>query len=303
MMINNKLNSVGNKDISFLQKETKFHWYYRLVMDKVIFLVTAFCLILILIPLFSIFIQVYTKGIQSFSINILTHAGAGPLSSTSGISHAIKGTILTTLLASIIGIPLGLIIGIFLEYFGKGWWSNILRVGIDTMVSIPTIITGVVVWYLLVKSMGTFSILAGGIALAFIMIPIIAKTTEEMIRLVPSTYDEVGYSLGLTEARTAMSIVVPLAGKGIVSGILLAYARIVGETAPLLFTAFFSQSTAQTILQPSATLTVLIYNYAISPFKYWENVAWVAAMLLITFNLLIVFITRKFLGVNNLTNR
>ena len=288
-----------NKD--FLKYETTFSWYFRSFFSKLMLVVTGLCLIIVCIPVFSILIQVFSNGIRSLHINevgladlklYLTTAGGSPLSHNVGINHALMGTLYVTLFASMMGIPFGIIIGIYLAYFGKGILNDILRIGIDTMVSIPTIITGVVVWVLVVKAMGQFSVLAGSIALAFIMIPIIAKTTEEMIRLVPTMYDEVGYSLGLNESRIAVSIVLPIASKGIASGVLLAFARILGETAPLLFTAFFSQFVPADITQSTATLTVLIYQYAISPFDHWQELAWFAAMLLIFINISIVVLTR-----------
>lgn len=277
-------------------EESDFSWKYRQFMNKAMFVVSMLCLILLFIPLVSLLLEIFIKGIKGFSIVALTETGGSPLSHSTGIAHAITGTIMVTIIACFIGIPLGIIVGVFLAYYGEGPISDVLRVGIDTMVSIPTIITGVVVWALIVTTMGHFSVLSGGIALAFIMVPILAKTTEEMIRLVPFTYDEVGYSLGFTKSRNAVSIVIPLASRGIASGVLLAISRIMGETAPLLFTAFFSQAKPTTFLDPSATLPVLIYNYAISPFEYWQQLAWFAALLLILFNLTIVLFTRIFIG-------
>jgi len=268
----------------------------RFFKDKIMFGVTGFSLILILLPILGILFQVFYNGIIGFTFEVFTEAGGSPLNPHTGLQHAMMGTFYVSLIASFIGIPLGILVGIYLEYYGKGFFADILRVGIDSMVAIPTIITGIVVFTLVVLSMGSFSILAGGIALAFIMIPIIAKTTEEMLRLVPSIYDEAGYALGLSESKTATSIVIPLASKGIASGVLLAFARIVGETAPLLFTAFFSQSVPENILDVSATLTVLIYQYGISPFEAWNRLAWVAAFLLMLLNLSVIFITRIFFG-------
>ncbi len=271
---------------------------FRLFKDKLMFYVTGLCLLLILVPIFGILFEVFINGIIGFTPDVFTKAGGSPLDPNTGLLHAMMGTFYVSVIASFFGIPLGIITGIYLEYYGKGFFSNILRVGIDSMVAIPTIITGIVVFALIVLSMGSFSVLAGGIALAFIMIPIIAKTTEEMIRLVPQLYDEAGYALGLSESQTAFSIVIPLASRGIASGVLLAFARIIGETAPLLFTAFFSQSVPNNILDVSATLTVLIYQYGISPFEAWNRLAWVAALLLMLMNLGVIFITRVIFSEN-----
>ncbi len=268
------------------------HWKMRMSIDRAMFFITAACFILVLIPLFSILFQVFYNGLRSFKLIVLLNEGGSPVSTISGIRHAITGTIYATLIGSAIGIPSGIIVGTYLAEFGTNTFADVLRVVINTMVSIPTIITGVVVWAFIVIRVGHFSVLAGGIALGFIMIPLVARTTEEMILLVSPIYIEAGYALGLTRMRNTVSIVLANASKGIASGVLLAVARIMGETAPLLFTAFFSQASPSDILDPAATLPVLIYNYAISPFEYWQGLAWVAAMVLILLNLDILLITR-----------
>ena len=268
------------------------HWKMRMSIDRAMFFITAACFILVLIPLFSILFQVFYNGLRSFKLIVLLNEGGSPVSTISGIRHAITGTIYATLIGSAIGIPSGIIVGTYLAEFGTNAFADVLRVVINTMVSIPTIITGVVVWAFIVIRVGHFSVLAGGIALGFIMIPLVARTTEEMILLVSPIYIEAGYALGLTRMRNTVSIVLANASKGIASGVLLAVARIMGETAPLLFTAFFSQASPSDILDPAATLPVLIYNYAISPFEYWQGLAWVAAMVLILLNLDILLITR-----------
>ncbi len=268
------------------------HWKLRINIDRAMLFITAACFILVLIPLFSILFQVFYNGLRAFKLIVLLNEGGSPVSTMSGIRHAITGTIYATLIGSAIGIPAGIVVGTYLAEFGNNSFADALRVVINTMVSIPTIITGVVVWAFIVTRVGHFSVLAGGIALGLIMIPLVARTTEEMILLVSPIYVEAGYALGLTRMRNTISIVLANASKGIASGVLLAVARIMGETAPLLFTAFFSQASPSDILDPAATLPVLIYNYAISPFEYWQGLAWVAAMVLILLNLDILFITR-----------
>ncbi|RMG33754.1 MAG: phosphate ABC transporter permease PstA [Methanobacteriota archaeon] len=285
-----------NKKENMLRIEDSGHWKYRQLVNHLMNGIALLCFIVVLVPLISVVVQVFANGLQAFSFEILFREGGSPLNKRTGIFHAILGTLQVTVIGSLLGIPLGIATGVYLEYFGKGRLNNLLRIGIDTMVSIPTIITGVVVWGLIVLAMNSFSVLAGGISLAFIMIPIIAKTTEEMIHLVPKSYDEAGYALGLSESRTAMSIVIPMASKGIASGVLIAVARIMGETAPLLFTAFFSQRAPRSITEPSATLPVLIFNYAIAPYDNWHNLAWVAAMILVALNFGVIFITRKMFG-------
>ena len=267
----------------------------RQVKNKVMILIAFTSFLLIITPLISILLQVFANGFKALTINAIRNEGGSPLTTTSGIKHALIGTIKVTILAVILGIPLGIITGMYLALYQENPFKNALRLAINAMVSIPTIITGVVVWALIVKTMGHFSILAGGIALAFIILPILAKSTEEMIRLVSPTYAEVGYSLGYTKTRTITTITLPIASRGIISSILLVTARITGETAPLLFTAFYSQTTPRTLQDPGATLPVLIYVYSISPFKHWQDLAWVAAMLLILINLTMLIVTRALL--------
>ena len=292
--VTGQINTMRQSTIKMTESSTS--WKLRMFMNKFMVVVCGLALLLILLPLGSIFVEIIVNGVKNISVTALTGTGKGPLSTQNGIYHAIYGTLIVSLLATIMGVPLGIITGLYLEYYGKGIFADALRIGIDTMVAIPTIITGVVVWALIVVGGIGFSILSGSVALAFIMIPIIAKTTEEMIRLVPDTYIEVGYSLGLTKSKTATNIVLPLAARGIASGVILAFARIIGETAPLLFTAFFSQSQAHSFLDPSATLPVLIYKYAISPWQIWQNMAWVAAFVLLMFNMTVVLLTRKYLA-------
>ena len=277
-------------------KDSDKVWKYRRFVNVLMNGLAFLCFLLVMVPLVSVVLQVFSNGFRVFSFEVLIREGGSPLNRRTGIMHALVGTIQVTILGTLIGVPLGISVGVYLEYFGKGRLNDLLRIGIDTMVSIPTIITGVVVWGLVVLSMRSFSVLAGGISLAFIMVPIIAKTTEEMIHLVPKSYDEAGYALGLSESRTALSIVLPMASKGIASGVLLAVARIMGETAPLLFTAFFSQRVPRNLTQPAATLPVLIFNYAIAPYENWHNLAWVAAMILVSMNFGVIFATRKMFG-------
>jgi phosphate transport system permease protein len=214
-----------------------------------------------------------------------------------GIGHAIVGTLILLGLASAIGLPIGIAAGIYLAEFGSGWFGHIVRFIADTLTGVPSIVVGVFVYTLLVLPMKHYSALAGGIALAVVMIPIVTRTTEEMIRLVPTSLREGALALGASQWRVTMGVVLPAASSGIATGAMLAIARVSGETAPLLFTAFGSRFFNVYLDQPMASLTVQIYNYAISPYDEWHAQAWAATLVLMTLilaiNLIVRYFTRK----------
>ncbi len=268
-------------------------WKLRLATEQFMkgMLITMF--ILVMIPLLSLIIMVIVNGIDAIlTPEFYLEAGRSPLVREGGIAHAMLGTLIMGAIGCVLGIPLGLLVGIYLGEFGKNKFGEMIRLGIETMAGIPTIITGVVVYSLIVITMGSFSALAGGIALAFIMTPIIARTTDEMIRLVPNDYREAAYSLGLNTSTTVLNVVLPSASRGIITGIILSVARALGETAPLLFTALFTQQLNTNLRHPMASLTTLIFTYGISPFEYWQKLAWGAALIILLINLVIVLVVR-----------
>src|SRR4029453_7515390 len=178
-----------------------------------------------------------------------------------GIGNAILGTMILLLLSSLIGLPLGIATGVYLAEFGSGRFASVVRFVADTMTGVPSIVVGVFVYAIIVLPMKHFSALAGGVALAIIMIPIVSRTTEEMIRLVPQTLREGALALGAPHWRVTLGIVIPAASSGIVTGAMLAIARVSGEAAPLLFTAAGSRFFPTSLNEPIASLTVQIYNY------------------------------------------
>jgi len=257
---------------------------------------TALCTLVAVGALGIILSYIAMRGIGALSFRFLVETPR-PVGEGGGIGNAITGSAVLLALACIAGIPLGIATGVYLSEIGKGWFANVVRFLIDTLTGIPSIVTGVFVYAIIVLRMKHFSALAGGIALALIMIPIVARTTEEMIRLVPHSLREGALALGAPQWRVTLGVVLPAAASGIATGGMLAIARVSGETAPLLFTAFGSRFFPNGLNEPIASLTVQIYNYAISPYDEWHAQAWAATLVLMTLILLINvavrFLTRK----------
>ncbi|MBC7397976.1 MAG: phosphate ABC transporter permease PstA [Bdellovibrionales bacterium] len=264
-----------------------------------IFISLVVCLAgIALIPLFSVLYYVIAHGISSLSIQFFTQLPAPVGETGGGIGHAILGSIILIVMASLISIPLGLGMGILLSEYKQMKITRWLGVSVELLSSIPSIVIGLFAYAILVKPFHGFSAHAGAIALAMVMIPIIARTTEEMLKLVPQSVREAGLALGLPKYRMILRIVVQGSMSSIMVGLILAIARIAGETAPLLFTAFASSQWFQGLNQPIASIPVQIYTYAVSPYEDWHNKAWGGALILIlmilTLNLFIrVFLSKK----------
>ena len=236
------------------------------------------------------------RGVSSLSLQFLIDTPK-PVGEGGGIGNAILGTLVLLVLASAVGLPLGIAAGIYLSEFGRGWFAGLVRFVSDTLTGVPSIVTGVFVYTLIVLPMRQFSTLAGGVALGIIMIPIVTRTTEEMLRLVPSSLREGALALGAPQWRVTTGVVLPAAASGIATGAMLAVARVSGETAPLLFTAFGSRFFNVYLDQPIASLTVQIFNYAVSPYDEWHAQAWAATLVLMTLilviNISVRVLTRK----------
>ncbi len=257
---------------------------------------TALCTIVAVGILFVILAYIAMRGISALNFGFLVDTPR-PVGEGGGIGNAIVGSGLLLLLSCVVGIPIGIACGIYLSEFGGGWFVSAVRFLIDTLTGIPSIVTGVFVYAVIVLRMKHFSAFAGGIALALIMIPIVARTTEEMIKLVPQSLREGALALGAPQWRVTLGVVLPAAASGIVTGAMLAIARVSGETAPLLFTAFGSRFYPRNLNEPIASLTVQIYNYAISPYDEWHAQAWAATLvlmaLILSINLIVRFLTRQ----------
>lgn len=257
---------------------------------------TALCTVAAVGVLLVILVYIAMQGLGSLNLRFLVESPK-PVGEGGGIGNAILGSVMLLLLSAAIGLPLGIAVGIYLSEFGSGRFGSIVRFLVDTLTGIPSIVTGVFVYTIVVVPFKHFSAWAGGIALALIMVPIVARTTEEMIKLVPHSLREGALALGAPQWRTTLGVVVPAAASGIATGAMLAIARISGETAPLLFTAFGSRFFSYYLDQPIASLTVQIYNYAISPYDEWHAQAWAATLvlmaLILSINIVVRFLTRK----------
>lgn len=262
------------------------------VMTTLTGLSAAFALAILVI----IISYIAVRGVSSLNLQFLLDTPK-PVGEGGGIGNAIVGSAMMTALAAIIGLPIGIAAGVYLAEYGKGWFGTIVRFVADTLIGIPSIIVGIFVYTLVVLPMGRQSGFAGGVALAIIIIPIVARTTEEMIRLVPNSMREGALALGAPQWRVSWNIVLPAASAGIATGAMLAIARVTGETAPLLFTALNSRFYNFYYDQPMSSLTVQIYNYATGPFEVEHAMAWAATLILVglilVINILVRFLTRK----------
>ncbi|TCS83539.1 phosphate ABC transporter permease PstA [Tepidibacillus fermentans] len=269
----------------------------RKIKSALMISITVIFTIAALIPLFSIFGYVLAKGLPALNIDFFTQLPAPAGEPGGGMAQAIIGTLILIILASLIGIPIGLMAGIYLSEYGRNRLGKIISFLTDILIGVPSIVVGIVVYTLLVIPMGGFTAIAGGVALAIIMIPAVTRTTEEMLKLIPNDIREAGLALGLPKWRVILFIVIPSALRGIVTGVMLAVARVSGETAPLLFTAFGNSYFSTSLLQPMASLPVQVYTYATSPYKDWQAQAWAGALTLILlvllFNVSARFLTRQ----------
>ena len=257
---------------------------------------TALCTFLAVGLLIVILTYIVWQGIGSVSFRFLVDSPR-PVGEGGGIGNAILGSLVLLSLSSAFGLPFGIAVGVYLAELGKGRFGSVVRFMVDTLTGIPSLVTGVFVYTILVLPMKHFSALAGGVALALIMVPIVARTTEEMLKLVPHNLREGALALGAPQWRVTLGVVIPAAASGIATGAMLAIARVSGETAPLLFTAFGSRFFSYYLDQPIASLTVQIYNYGISPYDEWHAQAWAATLVLMTLilsiNIVVRFLTRK----------
>ncbi len=255
--------------------------FWRRGMNSFATLAAAVSVILVLLPLGAVFGYLVYKGIGSINWAFLTQTPKPVGEAGGGMANAIAGSAFILLIASVIGVPIGIGAGIYLAEYGRNQLGNIIRFTADVLNGVPSIVIGIVAYGIVVLSQGHFSALAGGVALAIMMIPTITRTTEEMLLLVPNAVREAAYGLGVSRWRTTLSITLRTATSGVITGVMLAFARVAGETAPLLFTAFGNQYWNWKINQPTAALSLQIFTYAISPFDEWHRQAWAGALILI----------------------
>jgi phosphate transport system permease protein len=243
--------------------------------------VTFGCALLVIAPLALVFYHLIKSGIGSVNWAFFTQLPKPVGENGGGMANAIVGSFELLCVASMIGVPVGVLGGVFLSEYGSFRLNFWIRFGADVLNGVPSIIWGMVVYALVVVPMKGFSAWAGGIVLGMIMIPLIMRTTEEVLRLVPNGYREAALALGISRWRTILHIVVRTALKGIITGILLALARVAGETAPLLFTGFGNRFWNHSLSDPIAVLPLQIFTYAISPYEDWHRQAWAGALVLL----------------------
>jgi phosphate transport system permease protein len=264
----------------------------RRVRSAVMTGVVAALALLAVLPLLFIFGDLIHKGASSIDWNFFVKSPVPAGESGGGVANAIVGTIIIVLLGCVVGMPIGVGTGLFLAEFGNGRLGWIVRFIADVLNGTPSIVVGIFAWTWLVKPVGHFSALAGGAALAILMIPMLARTTEEMVRLVPNSLREAALALGYPRWRTSLTIVARTAMGGIVTGGLVAVARIAGETAPLLFTALGNLNFSTAIREPMQTLSLQIFTYATGPFEEWHRMAWAAALVLMALVLTLALAAR-----------
>lgn len=253
----------------------------RRKFSKLVVFLCGASVVVALIPLALIFFYVLQQGFSSLNLDFFTKMPKPVGESGGGMANAIFGTITLIILAATVAIPVGVISGVYLSEYSSGRLASAARFTADVLNGVPSIVVGIFAYGLAVMPFKRFSALAGGLALGFMMIPIIARTTEELLLLVPGSLREGALALGATRARASFSVMIPAALPGIMTGILVALARIAGETAPLLFTSFNNRFWSTNLTQPMASLTVQVFTYAISPYDDWHRQAWAGALVLV----------------------
>ena len=264
----------------------------RRIVNGIMLTVFVGAAVLAVLPLIFIFLHLLKLGIGSLSWDFFTKMPKPVGEPGGGLANAITGTLILIGLASAVGLPIGVGAGLFLAERKGTRLANGVRFLSDVLNGLPSIVMGIFAWQFLVRPVGHFSALAGGVALGAMMIPMVARTTEEMVGIVPVALREAALALGYPRWRTSLAIVLRTASAGIVTGALVAIARIAGETAPLLFTAFGNQFWSLSLRQPIAALPLQIFSYAISPYDAWHSLAWAGALVLIALIFIISLIAR-----------
>jgi phosphate transport system permease protein len=269
----------------------------RILADKsfkVIIILLSFACIL---PMFFILFFITSKGISVINWDFLTQLPKPVGEVGGGILNAIIGTLMLITASTLLSVPVGVFAGIFLSEYRKGRLVYLVRLSIEILQGIPSIVIGIIAYVWIVVPAGSFSALSGGVALAMMMLPVIITAAEETLKLIPESLREASLALGVSYPRTILKVILPAGLSGILTGILLGIARVVGETAPLLFTAFGSPFMNFDILKPVNTLPLMIFNYATSPYPEWHRLAWGASLVLIVFvlgmNLFTKLVTRR----------
>ncbi len=276
-----------------MQKEFQFRTGLRWLADKAATSLAVLATFLVILPLVAIFIYLIIKGASSLNLDFFTKIPAPVGEMGGGMANAIVGSVVLLVIASVIGVPIGIGGGVYLAEFGRGTkLANAVRFTADVLNGVPSIVMGLAAYALIVVPEHHFSALAGGVALGIMMIPTICRTTEEMLLMVPNAVREAALGLGVPNWRSVLSITVKTASPGIITGCMLAFARVAGETAPLIFTALGNNFWSTSLNEPVAALPLQIYVYAISPYDNWHRLAWAGSLVLIVLIVLAVSLVR-----------
>ena len=264
-------------------KEATSNYAWRKAKGKLAEALLLACALVVITPLALIFYHLLKSGLTSVNLSFFTHLPNPVGEVGGGMANAIVGTFVLLALAACIGVPVGVLGGVYLSEYAVSRSNWFIRFAADILNGVPSIIWGIVVYAMVVMPMKGFSTLAGGIVLGLMMIPLIMRTTEEALVLIPHSYREAALALGIPHWRTIVSIVLPTALKGVTTGVLIAVARMAGETAPLLFTAFGNRFWTHSLTEPIAALPLQIFAYAVAPYDDWHRQAWAGALVLLLF--------------------
>ncbi len=271
--------------------------YIRIVKDQLFHALVILLAACSIVPLALILYYITVKGFNAINWEFLTSLPKPVGEVGGGISNAIAGTIMLVIIASCFALPIGVMTGVFLSENRNRKIAHVIRSSVEILMGIPSIILGIIAYAWVVVPMGGFSALSGGVALAIMMLPVIIRSTEETLNLIPNDLKEASLAIGVPYYRTILKVIIPAGASGIITGALLGVARIAGETAPLLFTAFGSPWMNLNLFKPVNSMPLLIYYYATSPYEDWHNIAWGASFVLIVFilglNLITKLVTRK----------
>jgi len=276
-----------------VQEEFQLRTRLRWLVDKAATSLAVLSTLLVILPLFAIFVYLIIQGAHSLNLAFFTQIPKPVGEVGGGMANAIVGSVTLLVIASLLGVPVGIGGGVYLAEFGRGTrFANGVRFTADVLNGVPSIVMGLAAYALIVVPQHHFSALAGGVALAIMMIPTICRTTEEMLLMVPHAVREAALGLGVPNWRSVLSITVKTASPGIITGCMLAFARVAGETAPLIFTALGNDYWSTSLNRPIAALPLQIYVYALSPYDDWHRLAWAGSLVLIVLIVLAVSLVR-----------
>jgi phosphate transport system permease protein len=269
----------------------------RMIFDRLfkggVIVLSSICML----PMFLILFFILKNGISVINWDFLTALPKPMGEAGGGISNALAGSLILIVIACLISIPLGVFAGIYLSEYRKAHFTYFSRLSLEVLQGIPSIVIGIIAYVWIVVPMGAFSALSGGVALGIMMLPVVVMSTEETLKLIPDSLKEASLALGVPYPRTILKVILPAGLSGIVTGVIIGIARIGGETAPLLFTAFGSPFMGLNIFKPVSALPLVVFNYATSPYPEWHALAWGASFVLIAFilflNMLAKLVTRR----------